>query len=50
MLLLKPVFLTGVTGVGKTIITMNLMKRAKEEDKIVSLDVTFSAETSSLST
>ena len=34
MQLLKPMFLTGVTGVGKTIITMNLMKKAKEEGKI----------------
>lgn len=50
MLLLKPMFLTGVTGVGKTISTMNIIKKMKEEGKITSLDVTFSAETSSLST
>ena len=48
--MLKPMFLTGMTGVGKTIITMNLLKRSKEEGKIASLDITFSAETSAIST
>ena len=46
---LLPVFMTGVTGTGKTIILSSTLEKLKNEGSISSLQVTFSAQTSAKS-
>ena len=47
---LLPVFMTGVTGTGKTIIISSTLEKLKSDGSISSLMVTFSAQTSAKST
>ena len=46
----KPIFLTGLTGVGKSVIVMNTLQRLQEERDIMPILINFSAQTSSLRT
>ena len=46
----KPVFVTGDTGVGKSVIIQKLLSRIQEPKGIVPVFLNFSAQTSSLST
>ena len=46
----KPVFITGATGVGKTVIIVDCLYGMKETDNLFPLFLTFSAQTSSIQT
>ena len=46
----KPVFVTGKTGVGKSIIVQNLLRNSKDSKKVDTVPLTFSAQTQSLLT
>ncbi|KAL4466850.1 hypothetical protein ABPG74_010447 [Tetrahymena malaccensis] len=48
--LLHPIFLTGLTGTGKTIITSSTLNTLKDQNTVATCELTFSAKTSSLST
>ena len=46
----KPVFVTGPTGVGKTVIISDTLYYMKENDNVFPVFLTFSAQTSSIQT
>jgi dynein heavy chain len=48
--LLMPVFLTGLTGTGKTSVIANTLSKLKDTNLYSTLEMTFSAKTSSYST
>ena len=48
----KPIFFTGETGVGKSVVIQNTLNKLgeKERDGVVTINLNFSAQTSSLQT
>lgn len=48
--LLVPIYITGATGTGKSIIVNKLLDKMQSENTISSLSITFSAKTSAIAT